>query len=100
MGRNGKKPPVFADMVNFINNNVGKIVSSEEILLGEKPGRNVKTAYLYKFIKLGYVVPVDMASYITEAASYKIARAFPEHYTSVMMKNDLKKVNGYATSNN
>nr|DAF30324.1 MAG TPA: hypothetical protein [Caudoviricetes sp.] len=33
MGRNGKKPSVFTEMVNFINNNVGKKISSKEILL-------------------------------------------------------------------
>ena len=30
MGRNGKKPSVFTEMVNFINNNVGKKISSKE----------------------------------------------------------------------
>ena len=40
MGRNGKQAPVFSEMVKFVNDNVGKVVSSKEILLGKEPGRN------------------------------------------------------------
>ena len=52
MGRNGKQAPVFPEMVKFVNNNVGKVVSSKEILLGKEPGRNSETAYLYNGYRL------------------------------------------------
>ena len=49
MGRNGKKAPVFLEMVKFVNANVGKVVSSSEILLGKEP---VKTQKPRIFISL------------------------------------------------
>ena len=72
MGRNGKQAPVFPEMVKFVNDNVGKVVSSKEILLGKEPGRNSETAYLYKFVKLGYVEPVGDNSFVKDkTASFK-----------------------------
>ena len=90
MGRNGKKAPVFLEMVKFVNDNVGKVVSSSEILLGKEPGRNSETAYLYKFVKLGYVEPVDNNSFVKDkTASFKVIKEFPKHYNSVMLMDEL-----------
>ena len=95
MGRNGKKPSVFTEMVKFVNNNVGKVVSSKEILLGKEPGRNSETAYLYKFVKLGYVKPVDDNSFVKDkTASFKVIKEFPKHYSSVMFMDELRIYNG------
>lgn len=99
MGRNGKKPPVFPEMIKFINNNIGKIVSSKEILLGKEPGRNSETAYLYKFVKLGYVEPVDDSFVKDKTANFRIIKEFPKHYNSVMFMDELKIANGYIPNN-
>lgn len=95
MGRNGKKTPVFMEMVNFVNENIGKVVSSKEILLGKNPGRNSETAYLYKFVKLGYVEPVGESFVKDKDANFKVVKAFPKHYNSVMLMDELKVFNGY-----
>lgn len=96
MGRNGKKTPAFPEMVKFVNNNVGKVVSSKEILLGKEPGKNSETMYLYNFIKLGYVELVDDNScVIDKTASFRVIKEFPKHYNSVMIMNDLRAANGY-----
>ena len=98
MGRNGKQAPVFPEMVKFVNDNVGKVVSSKEILLGKKPGRNSETAYLYKFVKLGYVEPVN--SFVKDkTASFKVIKEFPKHYNSVMFMDELRAANGYIPDN-
>lgn len=95
MGRNGKSIPVFSTMIKLVNKNVGKTISSNEILLGNKPGRNSATAYLYKFIKLGYVEAVsEEKKILKEETSYKIKKAFPDHYNSVMLMNELRICNG------
>lgn len=100
MGRNGKKVPVFPEMVKFVNGNVGKVVSSSEILLGKEPGRNSETAYLYKLVKLGYVEPVGDNSLVKDkTASFKVVKEFPKHYNSVMLMDELRVANGYMPDN-
>lgn len=99
MGRNGKKPSVFTEMVNFINNNVGKKISSKEILLGKEPGRNSETAYLYKFIKLEYVKAVNDGFVMHKDTMYEIAKPFPKHYNSVMFMDELRVANGFIADN-
>lgn len=100
MGRNGKRAPVFLEMIKFVSDNVGKVVSSNEILLGKEPGRNSETAYLYKFVKLGYVKPVDDNSFVKDkGAKFKIVKEFPKHYNSVMLMDELKIVNGLIPEN-
>lgn len=94
MGRNGKRAPVFLEMVNFVNDNVGKTVTSDEILLGKDPGRNSETAYLYKFVKLGYVQPTEESFVKDKSAKFKIVKEFPKHYNSVMLMDELRVVNG------
>ena len=95
MGRNGKKPSVFTEMVNFINNNVGKKISSKEILLGKEPGRNSETAYLYKFIKLEYVKAVNDGFVMHKDTMYEIVKPFPKQYNSVMFMDELRVANGF-----
>lgn len=95
MGRNGKKPSVFTEMVNFINNNAGKKISSKEILLGKEPGRNSETAYLYKFIKLEYVKAVNDGFVMHKDTVYEIVKPFPKHYNSVMLMDELRVANGF-----
>lgn len=95
MGRNGKKAPVFLEMVKFVNDNVGKVVSSSEILLGKEPGRNSETAYLYKFAKLGYVESIEEGLVKDKGAKFRIVKEFPKHYNSVMLMDELKVVNGF-----
>lgn len=99
MGRNGKKPSVFTEMVNFINNNVGKKISSKEILLGKEPGRNSETAYLYKFIKLEYVKAVNDGFVMHKDTAYEIVKPFPKHYNSVMFMDELRVANGFIADN-
>lgn len=99
MGRNGKKPSVFTEMVNFINNNVGKKISSKEILLGKEPGRNSETAYLYKFIKLEYVKAVNDGFVMHKDTVYEIVKPFPKHYNSVMFTDELRVANGFIADN-
>lgn len=100
MGRNGKQAPVFSEMVKFVNDNVGRVVSSREILLGKEPGRNSETAYLYKFVKLGYVELVGDDSFMNDkTASFKVIKKFPEHYNSVIFTDDLRVANGYIPDN-
>lgn len=94
MGRNGKKAPVFLEMVKFVNENVGEIVTSNEVLLGKEPGRNSETAYLYKFVKLGYIEPTEESFVKDKDAKFKIVKAFPKHYNSVMLMDELKIANG------
>lgn len=99
MGRNGKKPSVFTEMVNFINNSVGKKISSKEILLGKEPGRNSETAYLYKFIKLEYVKAVNDGFVMHKDTMYEIVKPFPKHYNSVMFMDELRVANGFIADN-
>ena len=99
MGRNGKKPSVFTEMVNFINNNVGKKISSKEIILGKEPGRNSETAYLYKFIKLEYVKAVNDGFVMHKDTMYEIVKPFPKHYNSVMFMDELRVANGFIADN-
>lgn len=99
MGRNGKKPSVFTEMVNFINSNVDKKISSKEILLGKEPGRNSETAYLYKFIKLEYVKAVNDGFVMHKDTMYEIVRPFPKHYNSVMFMDELRVANGFIADN-
>lgn len=99
MGRNGKQAPVFPEMVKFINANVGKVISSKEILLGKEPGRNSETSYLYKFIKLGYVKAVNDGFVMHKDTVYEIVRPFPKHYNSVMFMNELRVANGFIIDN-
>lgn len=95
MGRNGKKPSVFTEMVKFVNDNVGKVVSSKEILLGKEPGRTSETAYLYKLLKLGYVKAVNDGFVMHKDTIYEIVKPFPPHYNSVMFMDELKVANGF-----
>ena len=99
MGRNGKQAPVFPEMVKFVNDNVGKVVSSKEILLGKEPGRNSETAYLYKFIKLEYVKAVNDGFVTHKDTVYEIVRPFPKHYNSVMLMDELRVANGFIADN-
>lgn len=99
MGRNGKKPSVFTEMVNFINNSAGKKISSKEILLGKEPGRNSETAYLYKFIKLEYVKAVNDGFVMHKDTMYEIVKPFPKHYNSVMFMDELRVANGFIANN-
>ena len=99
MGRNGKKPSVFTEMVNFINSNVGKKISSKEILLGKEPGRNSETAYLYKFIKLEYLKAVNDGFVMHKDTMYEIVKPFPKHYNSVMFMDELRVANGFIADN-
>lgn len=99
MGRNGKQAPVFLEMVNFVNDNVGKVVTSHEILQGKLPGRNSETAYLYKFIKLGYVESAN-GQFVKDAdAEFRILKKFPDHYNSVMLMEELRVLNGLIPNN-
>lgn len=100
MGRNGKQAPIFPEMVKLVNDNVGKVVSSKEILLGKEPGRNSETSYLYKFVKLGYVEPVGDNGFVKDkTASFKVIKEFPKHYNSVMLMDELRAANGYIPDN-
>lgn len=99
MGRNGKKAPVFLEMVKFVNDNVGKVVSSKEILLGKEPGRNSETAYIYKFIKLEYVKAVNDGFVMHKDTMYEIVKPFPKHYNSVMFMDELRVANGFIADN-
>ena len=94
MGKNGKNRPVFPDIVKFVNENVGKTVTSKEILLGKEPSRNSETAYLYKLVKLGYVKPINDGRVMSSSATYKIVKGFPPHYNSVMLMDELRIANG------
>lgn len=99
MGRNGKQAPVFLEMVNFVNNNVGRVVTSNEILLGKLPGRNSETAYLYKFVKLGYVESANGQFVKDVDAEFKVVKKFPDHYNSVMLMEELRALNGLIPNN-
>lgn len=99
MGRNGKAESVFTKMLNLISENVGKTLTSSEILLGNKPGRNSATAYLYKFVKLGYVRAKNNKFIMDESAEYDILKPFQEGYNSVMLMDELKIANGFIPPN-
>ena len=99
MGRNGKNIPTFTKVVEFVNNNVGKTVSSFEMLLGKMPGRNSETAYLYKLLKLGYVKAVNGGFVMHKDTEYEIVKPFPPHYNSVMFMDELRIANGLIPEN-
>lgn len=99
MGRNGKNAPVFTRVVEFVNNNVGKIVTSSEMLLGKEPGRTSETAYLYKLLKLGYVKAVNNGFVMHKDTMYEIVKPFPPHYNSVMLMDELRIANGLIPEN-
>ena len=96
MGRNGKAISVFSRMIKLVNDNIGNVISSEEMLLGNEPGRNSATAYAYKFVKLGYI---EMATegekgILSKKTTYRIKKAFPNYYNSVMLTNELRVYSG------
>lgn len=99
MGRNGKNASVFAKAVEFVNNNVGKTVTSTEMLLGKEPGRNSETAYLYKFLKLGYVKAVNDGFVMRKDTMYEIVKSFPSYYNSIMLMDELRIANGLIPEN-
>lgn len=99
MGRNGKSVPVFTRAIEFVNNNVGKTVTSTEMLLGKEPGRNSETAYLYKFLKLGYVKAINDGFVMHKDTKYEIIKPFPPHYNSVMFMDEIRVVNGLIPEN-
>lgn len=99
MGRNGKNAPVFAKVVEFVNNNAGKTVTSSEMLLGKEPGRNSETAYLYKLLKLGYVKAVNDGFVMHKDTMYEIVKPFPPHYNSVVFTDELRVADGYIPDN-
>lgn len=99
MGRNGKSIPVFTRVIEFVNNNVGKTVTSHEMLLGKEPGRNSETAYLYKFLKLGYVKAINDGFVMHKDTKYEIVKPFPPHYNSVMFMDELRVANGLIPEN-
>ena len=90
MGRNGKNTAVFPEMIKVINDNIGKVISSDELLLGHVPGRNSVTSYAYKFVKLGYIEIVNNENVSSAAALYKCIKSFPTHYNSVMMGKEMQ----------
>lgn len=94
MGRNGKNPSAFPRMIEVVNNNVGNVLTSEEILLGATPNcRSVETNYVYKFIKLGYLEMIGQK--VTDPATkYKVLKAFPYGYNSTMFMDELRIANG------
>jgi hypothetical protein len=100
MGRNGQNAATFTKIVDFVNENVGKVVSSYDILLGRKPGRNSATAYLYKFVKLGYVKPVNGGFIMHKDTMYEIVKPFPPHYNSVACTYELRIANGLIPDSN
>jgi hypothetical protein len=90
MGRNGKKTAVFPTMVRLIALNVGKVVSTQDLLLGKDPARDAATSYIYKFIKLGYLEPVDGGKVMDRSTKYKVVKPIMPDYKSEQMKNDLR----------
>lgn len=97
MGRNGKKAPVFARIIKLLNSdNVGKVMSSEEMLLGNEPGRNSATAYVYKFVKTGYVEIVNEGErgILDKKTTYRIKKALPPYYNSTTLKNEMRVCKG------
>ena len=99
MGRNGKNVAVFTKLVEFVNNNAGKTVTSSEMLLGKEPGRTSETAYLYKLLKLGYVKAINDGSVMCKDTMYEIVKSFPPHYNSVMFMDELRVANGLIPEN-
>lgn len=99
MGRNGKKAPVFTRIVEFVNSNVGKVVTSSEMLLGKEPSRASETAYLYKLIKLGYVRPANKGFVMCKDTTYEILKPFPHKYNSVTLMEELRIANGLIPEN-
>lgn len=95
MGKNGKNPPVFPEIIKVVNANVGKVITSEEMLLGKKPDRGSETSYLYKLVKLGYVEPVNNGAILNVTTKYKILRAFTEGYNTCMLMDELRIANGH-----
>jgi hypothetical protein len=99
MGRNGKAIPVFSRMIKLVNDNVGSVISSKEMLLGKEPGRTSETAYLYKLLKLGYVKAVNDGFVMHKDTMYEIVKPFPPHYNSVMFMDELRIANGHIPDN-
>ena len=95
MGRNGKNKSVFQQMIEFVNANVGRIVTSDEILLGNIPGRNSQTAYLYKFIRLKYVEAIGDGFVMCKNTKYKIIKPFDTFYNSKTLMHELKIASGF-----
>lgn len=94
MGRNGKNKAVFTQMVEFVNKNAGRVVTSSEMLLGKEPSRSSETAYLYKLLKLGYVKAVNNGFVMRKDTKYEIIKPFPKYYNSVMLMKELREMNG------
>lgn len=97
MGRNGKKMPSFSQMVAVINSSDNNIISKHDVLLGNPLDySNSVTNYLYKLIKLKYLEPIfsEGASNLKNVEHFKICRAIPVGYTSVVMDDELRLLNG------
>lgn len=96
MGRNGKEPSAFNQMIALINDNVGNILTTNQLLSGKKPDcKNTETNYIYKFIKLGYLERKGQHSkVISTDTEYKVLKAFPPQYNSTVFMDELRLANG------
>lgn len=92
MGKNGNRPPVFANLVETINANVGNTVSVYEIMGGEEYGRNAISSYVYSFIKLGYLELIYGRNIADKDAQIKVLKGTPANYTSTQFKLDIRLV--------
>lgn len=96
MGRNGKEPSAFNQMIMLVNDNVGNILTASQLLLGKEPScKNAETNYIYKFVKLGYLEMQGENSKVNSLnTKYKVLKAFPTQYNSTVFMDELRLANG------
>lgn len=96
-----KKNSDFNQFLDFLRKNHGKTVTSFQILQGHQPSsKDNFTSYLYKFIKLGYVEPINNGKVVDPNTLYSIIKEVPIFYNSVMMAKDLRMQRGEIASVN
>jgi hypothetical protein len=85
-------PTIFARMTDLIRTHVGEDLTSAYILMGSKPGRNAETTYLYKFIRLGYISPLNGGGVTDVNTIFRVIKCPPAMYSSSDFIKDLKSL--------
>lgn len=93
MARDRNEAPLLPQLVKLINGNVGKVISVDKLLLGYDPHKKYSIRdYVYQLRNLGYIEMVDQEGIGTfdKEAVYMVKKAFPEHYNSSMLRDEMR----------
>lgn len=96
MEQESTKVSTFQKMARFINEHVGEVVNSEDILLGKEPtGNAVELKYLRGLRRLGYIRSVGDSFTNEKGAQFEVVKALPAYYNALRLQEDLREQRGF-----